>query len=983
MKAPLTRLIEKTSGLGNYNRKYMHIISTNIDKLTEALEQQDMLERVHLWTYSLEIPSEMDTVMEAASNQQETLDFLSCFYALQFMHMNLRMVDTVKLDLETSPQPAQTGKKLMLEAGRMFRSLTKAYMQRLLDIFLGECNAPEYVMMGVGTRSDQDDIDLGIIHRGPEDPGDLNHAIGRLASQMFKTATRLHFHLSEHVGGTSLTTTIEEYEKILEGASYDFVIVTEMLGAAPILGSSDLYDDFRKRVTDRFYFSEKNRHNRYHEGYLRSILGEIHSLLKHPKPPESINPKEDALRPIKGILSALKLVHGVTKNNAWNIIDELKEKDPKRQKQYESLEISLSFFELFRHLYQILVAQDEDIVLYESSVENMVAKIAEMLGFEKKGVVSAENFLLVFYYDSLEKSIRAIDILMGDLKKHLRRVSIYTPIFSGEIHKKPGYEGNLAVDFVRASSFSEGITYWDDFLEELDAGNNIFYSEFMDSFQELPERIRRKVARGYVSGTRYDAASALRFLVTIGRKIRDEDDRSVFDLISRLYINELEVLPSASASLTHMSYSYPGALNSFLALLDWEQLVDLRRMAQRKPALPELLPLHDQLITLIDVHYQSSHFFKRHFHPILAKYPIFTKSIHSNERLKEIADGFYGDLTATQPLEERIERLGDYYDMEFVRIALRAMAGAGSELTDAEFVEFCDNYTLSLYEYCLMDVHLSMGYALHFQDRFALYAAGGLAREQGFDDDYDMIVILDSTDQQEIDYCNNIVAKMNSHILKRGILPHHRFAAHFSSYVASLDQLAELLGSGYESAFVEQSQILGSRMLVGSSKLEEKLLQKIINPFIFDKWREYVGAMKSEMEMRHAAEDEALRSNMKECHGGLRDVEMLLLIYKAKFKVRDPLTRKFLGSLQHLDPAHAEEFRYIEDHLTFLKNLRDLFRLKVAASDAIDPEYLLPVVSIMGYGDGQEAAEKLYKDFLKRTDRAAEIITGLAGGILS
>ena len=164
MKDPLTRLTEKTTSLGNYNRKYLHIISTNIDQLTAALEQHGNRDRVHLWTYSMEIPGAMDTVLESASNHEEKIEFLGCYYALQFLHMNLHMMDIIRLELTSTPRRAQTGKKLMLETGRMFRHLTKCYMERLLNLFLDSKTMPEFVMLGVGTRADQDDIDLGITH---------------------------------------------------------------------------------------------------------------------------------------------------------------------------------------------------------------------------------------------------------------------------------------------------------------------------------------------------------------------------------------------------------------------------------------------------------------------------------------------------------------------------------------------------------------------------------------------------------------------------------------------------------------------------------------------------------------------------------------------------------------------------------------------------------------------------------------------------
>jgi len=980
LKDPLTRLTEKTATLGNYNRKYLHIISTNIEKLTSALEQHGRRDSVHLWSYSMEIPGEMDTIMEIAPDTGERLDFLGCYFALQFLQMNLRMVDVVKLELASGPHRWQTGKRLMLETGRMFRSLTKCYMERLLDLFIDKDKCPEYVMLGVGTRADQDDIDLGIIHREPGDSESLNIAISRLASQMFKKATRLHFHLSEHVGDNSLTATIEQYEETLDKGAYDFVMATEMLGAAAILGSYSLRDEFKARVTNRFYHDAWQKENRFHEGYLRGILSEIRSLLSRLKPPETINPKDDALRSIKSLLSALKLVHGVHRTNAWNIIDELKEKNARRLAQYSDLEQALSFFELFRHLYQIMVAQDEDIDLEEPGIEAAVVEISRMMGFQNKGVVSGKDFMMVNYYEFLEKSIEAIDVLTGDLKKHLREISAFKPIFSGDIYRTPGYQGNLAVDFIRTVKSAKGFTYWDDFLEELSGDDSSFYDEFIESFDQLHERVRAKVARGYVSGTRYDPGSVLRFLVIVGEKAKNAKARAAFDIISRLFIEELSRLPGCTVSLAHMLHAYPEALNSFLALIEWESLSKFVELAHQEPAVPEPIPVHRQLRALADVHYESSHFFKRHFHRIITKHPAFIRNLHNNDKLREVTNGFYSDLTSIPSLTNRIERLGDYYDLEFVRISLLAMSGANCEQTDAEFIEFCDNYTLSLYEYCQQDVHLSLGYSLHTRDRFALYATGGHAREQGFDDDYDMIVLLDSADTDEINYCNKIVGKMNTHILKRGILPHHRFADEFGSYVIRLDQLVEFLSSGSDDIIVDQCQILCSRMLVGSNKLEQRLQQEVISPLIFARAQKYIEYMKEEMSSRHAEGDDQ-RNDIKECPGGLRDIEMLLLMYEVKHKVRDPLSRKFLRRLVEIEPEHADEFAFVEDHLNFIKNLRDLYRLKVAAHNVIDKDCLPPVAASMGYGESAEAAERLYSDFVERTRKAAEVIGKLADRI--
>ncbi|MBD3232612.1 MAG: hypothetical protein GF315_02700 [candidate division Zixibacteria bacterium] len=981
MRDPLTRLTNRTALLGNYNRKYIHIISKNIDKLTSALDRHRLRDQVHLWSYSTEIPGEMDTVLSCASDTNDKLDLLGCYFALQFLQMNLRMVDIVKIELANSSERWRTGKRLMLEIGRTFRFLTKNYMQRLLDIFLSGENNVEYAVLGVGTRADQDDIDMGVIHDGSDDVHKLNLAFGQLSSEMLKKATRLHFHLSEHVGQNSLVASIDEYEDILKKGMYDFVIVTEMLGANLIMGDNSLFQQFKSRVTNRFYYRSSEKQNRYHEGYLRGILGEIQSLLNRPKSESTIAPKDDILRPIKTLLSALKLVYGVDKVNAWQIVEELKTENEERLSEYQTIEQALSFFELFRFLYQITVSQDEDIPLNEPGIAEMVARISEMFGFEQVGVVSAKDFMLVNYYEFLQSSNRAIDVLTSDLRSHLRKISIFRPIFLNEGIEYEEARGNIAVDFIRTSSFFKGITYWDDFLEVLNDDESDFYDNFIKGFTELTGTMKNIIGSGYVYGVVNDPTYALRLLVILGKRAQTQEGKDVFKYISDLFVDRLSELSIASNFFTRMVYSHPELLHSFYTLINWELLEKIADLVQEKPGPPELIGYHDQLLALVNIHYKSSQFFKRHFHPILKKHPIFIKNLPNRKKLKHFTDAFYSDLTTHLAVEKRIEHLGDFYDLEFVRVSLLAMDGVPCKVTDAEFIDFCDKYTVSLYEFCQQKVHLSLGYSLHSHGLFALYATGGHAREHGFDDDYDMIAILDSPDEAQIEYYNMIIAEMNTEILKRGILPHHRFADYFDSYIIPLEKLADYLCVDSDDRFIDKAQILCSRIMVGTPIIENKLQDEIITPLIFARHREFIEQLVSEMRSRHYEEDEVQRHDIKECSGGLRDIEMLLMMYKAKYKVRDPLSRKFLQRLGETEPENKKQFNYIEEHLNFLKNLRDLYRLKTAAHDVIDPHYLLSIAESMKYGNDHDSALKLYQEFLSRTDEASGVIGAMVDKI--
>jgi hypothetical protein len=95
------------------------------------------------------------------------------------------------------------------------------------------------------------------------------------------------------------------------------------------------------------------------------MMGEARALLLRKLPNDSVHPKRDALRIIKGLLAAQKTVFGIKEVNAWRILEELMARDAGNLQTYTDLEDALSFIEVFRFLYQLLEVQEEKILLKE------------------------------------------------------------------------------------------------------------------------------------------------------------------------------------------------------------------------------------------------------------------------------------------------------------------------------------------------------------------------------------------------------------------------------------------------------------------------------------------------------------------------------------------------------------------------------------------------------------------------------------------
>jgi len=279
---PFETLEKRVSALGNHYDKFVVIIKRFKEPLIQALKKSGKLMQIHLIRSSFSPAEEMKIISKLSDDARTKVQFVSCYYALQFLHMNLRNLDILQLGITSESTPTSIYHTFMMKIGHDFRILTSAYINSLLDIYISEDKRPEFFICSVGTRADQDDIDLGIITEDNEDVAELNRAFQRITQDMLVYATPLHLYLSEHVGEQLYTTTISEYVELLEKQIQDVVIISELLNARLIGGSQMLFIKFKKKVVSRYYYSSMRKNIRFHEGFLRGILGEVRALLITP-----------------------------------------------------------------------------------------------------------------------------------------------------------------------------------------------------------------------------------------------------------------------------------------------------------------------------------------------------------------------------------------------------------------------------------------------------------------------------------------------------------------------------------------------------------------------------------------------------------------------------------------------------------------------------------------------------------------------------
>ena len=950
--------------------------------MVSSLEHAGKIEDIHIWRGSPRLSQEMDIISDVANSLPEKLTYLACYYSLQMLHLNLRSIDVLKLNLTSAEDRYAVFKQFMLQTGTEFRNLTGIYMQKLLDLFFDSRKPPEFAMLGVGSLAHQDDIDVGVIDDGSPGREELNLVIGKIRNEMFKWATELHFYLSEHVGSQFYTASIHEYKELLDRQIQDFVIISEMLNAVTIIGSQRLFDQFEQEITYRYHY-QSYRDNKFHEGYLRGILGEIRSLLLGQINEGKLNPKDDALRMVSIIILAAKTVFRIYRGNRWDVLNILARKDSSRKEIYLELEKVLTFLEIFRHLYQLYIGLDEDIYLDDPETVKNLQIIATTLGYEDVGAISAWDHLLIHYHEHVDSAKKISARLIQDVTEHLKAVSVFSNILKSAWYPDPyrSYPGNLAVDFLRDSNFFRGAKFWDDILEAFQAEDSHVLENFIKDFRLLKPRYQQVLIEKYGIAARNTVYSMISFLIILWKKRRSLGTEELCAQLNQSFLKNLAVSADRVIRLTKVFNQYPHLINEYLATLDISLQRQFASLLDRELWEPEQQQSKDLLIKLCEIHCNTSHYFKRFFTRVVSQYPVYIQYLQDTRQLAQNAKGILSYIDSLNTFEEKKKRLGDYHDLEFLRVGLEALQGVPIDKIDADFTEFSDSYLQMLFDICKQAVNEKIGGYIPTRDLIAIYTAGGYAREQAFDDDYDLIIFLNEKDEDIRQYCSQIITMMNTEIVKRGIMPHYRFADHFGDYITLVDDLDEFFLAENEDAFIDKSQILGARMIVGSTRFQKEFEERIIQRHIYQKYDQYKDQMMKEMFSRHKDKRNVRNHNLnvKEGVGGLRDIEIMLLIYKARYRLQQPVNRKLMETICEVDAKHKDDLCKLNKHFNFLKQLRDLYRLTVFAGNELKIEYLEPAARIMGYQNNQveKAVDRLVWDYYLSTEESHEIVERL------
>ncbi len=980
MLDPFNALEKRVSELGNHLHKFTFTIKKHKDNLIEDLDKSGKSTQVHLWHSSYSAPDEMKIIANLQADTKRRVENLSCYYALQYLYMIFRNIDILALGIISGETQTEVYHQFLMQFGNDYRALSQAYLENLLHIYLEGIETPEFFICSVGTRTDQDDIDLGIITEEDKDVTLLNHALQKITQNMLVYATPLHLHLSEHVGKHVYTTTISEYTELLRKRIQDVVIISEILNAKIISGSERLFKEFQKKVLDKYYYKSKNN-IRYHEGFLRGILGEARAWLISPPQTDAISPKVDALRMLKSMLYAKKTIHGIKEVNPWDILKVIIKEEPEFRSEYELLFRALSFLEMFKFLMQLYIMQEETFQPEDLNTNQLIL-LAERMGYKAIGTVTAWDQLIIDYYRYVKEVRRLCEFLMKDVNKHLKEISVLIKILKAERKKDQSGEAqtSLVLNFIKNAQFYVGTKYWDDVLDLMEENPKVL-DEFIHGFDNLSEREQEKAIYRYIEWSRFTLITITRFITLIGKRQVNEIGDTIFHRMSHTFLEYIEKHPYTTERLCRIYSHYPEVIHEFLQLIPESYFEYFDRILSKPVINERLAEYHYQMRELCNIHKWSGQYFHRFFLRVISNHPEYLNTVTDNSKMSKISSGLLAMVDVYPDLKDKKNVLGAYYDLEFLRVGIGTMRGVELKITNLEFTEFCDNYMDALFDICSEEIENKLQQAPPDTDTFAIFAAGGHARRQAYDDDYDLIAIVADEDEQIINHATKIMTRINREILNRGLLSHYRLGEILGGFVNTIKQISEYLASDSEDSFIDLSQLLGARMITGSREMEQKVHDQILQPYVFDRKRIYIDRMLEEISNREKINKERSEGtiSLKETRGGLRDIEAVALVLKASLSDTSALSETYFEEIKPQFPKIALQLDILTESIYFLRTIRNLYRLMVSAEDKIQEHYLgrLGAVFVRGthpeWGTPKAIMERIHQ-ILGQSTKARDIV---------
>ena len=990
---------ELSSGLerlSNHFQKYRQLVEQNVPALRQRLEERGMAGKVHLWRKSHNYKNQMSAVMQVADSPKEQRQFIGTYYGLQMLHLHFISIESLRRESRAESDRNKVYRRILSKLRIQRRTLISEYIAILIRVFAGNLPMDGIAICNVGMIMDQEDLDVGVFISPGIEKNRWNAIIGQVAAEFLKYSTKMHFYLAELVTTNSYLTSTADFQHFLKKDVSNYVLISELLANEYLMGDKRPVQRLEEVIVNRFYYNENARY--LHEAYLRGLMGEVHHQMQRKIDPQWASPKNDALRLIHNSMSLLKTIYGIHEHGSRDTLDILVTRDPSSRKLYEELQDAFNFCEMFFYLYQLLVSIDDHFETTDPVTLDNLDAVAEVMGFETLGPIRPGARLMVHYYEKLSHLSELSSQVMKKVDSHLKTITVFNDLMNNikpaELSIK--WTDSLVRNLFFAIKQFRGTRYWDDILQSMEERNGARLVQLVESIEKLSRHHRLATFLRLIRMIAFDMDSIIMMAVLFNRHIPQSTEINYSHELNAWILELFQADIRRLEEFVMMLESSPAVVTHFLMKMDVKQLSVINRILQEIPGKnTDLQKKQEKFRILCRVLMSSSNNYRRFFSRVVEFRPEIVTHIDDMPYLDRIRQLQWAELSDAANPSELKEKLVMFYQFGFCRCGLEVFNRSGDlQSFYRMYHAFFRRYFRWLYRAAQWEVESRRDIRCEYRNQdeddqpIAIFCTGGYAREEAFENDIDLFVICSQNDSEFLRYASALINEINRELNRQGLLPHHRFAEIFNSFIIPMEQLEAKFQVRDETDFIDWTQLLGARLLVGSQSFD-RVLTKLLENQLFSNPRRFITLVVNEIEERRNAylSSKNRPVNVKENPGGLRDIQMILQAGQAFIGNRETDIWKTFDTLTEAIPDLAPEFKTLERVYKFLRTFKDIYYLSLSTEDDMLRDRLIQVSEQMGIDTGGSdstdgSAPRLVNSYRGHRYRARQAIETIAQYLL-
>ena len=965
--------------------------------LMASRKHRSVLEEAHVWSGGLApleaTPEEPRIALEAIDkfarvHRERRADLLGAYFAHHYLRTQAEMSrDLLRESFRTDPgHRVRTCWRIYRSAERIRRAWVSSLLELSLRVACPDLDPSDYVALNTGALTDHEDVDLAIVVASVEAREALSQGFAQVAKTFVRYASKIQLFLTEELPTPRVCALVEEYAELKKRPNRNVVSVMQLLGAQYLCGSVTLHKRLQEEVISAYYAGQGEPI--VHEGFLRSVMGELRYFLVPSAVPGVLAPKREVYVPLKLATGAMRVVHGVVEPLPPLALEAVAERDPERQDIYITLANTAVQVEVMRALVFLYVFAGDELQLQDADTLRAAEHVALLLGLRESARRSSANRLIGYYTELRSRALTGVATLSTELDRRLSRVSTFRRIVEQEKKSEPGVSENLAENLLVALENHKGGVFWDELVELISRQPETGH-RFVGDLASLHRDQRTDLARRYVGMMCDDAPSFVDFLVFLADKDRDLDPVRAGKVgpNARLFWNQM---------IAHLS-DHPSALEAFAQRLDTETKSEaLFRLANAFPSvhiarLADLIEAADPTprgmrvtralrSVLVLVHHRSNAL-GRVASRVLARTTEFVQRLGDDRRLRDLTTEIMQRAAREHHPAEQVRLLADASDVATLRAAIQAVLKAQPSSQDRDHVAAVDQFVRELFKAYFREVRQRSPMFQHYRpgSGVAVFATGGYGRGEAFGSDFDYFAVVESDDPGLKKFFGKVLQRVSATMAKSGLQPHNRFADLFNVYAVGLPELKRYLSERHETIFIDEAEVMEGRFFLGDPLLARRF-DREVRSVVAERHRiPFIRAILGEIVDRRRLDRRGI--NLKQGPGGLREIHLLWLALRTFGGLSRAIEPGDLRDLAARLGGCGGEMRFLSVAHDELRRARDLYRLIVAFDDRVEPELLVEVardlspLSRVGIrGDYGHQLEKLMSATRIRVDRVSEAL---------